>query len=64
MILSGHNIPAILSLTSDRLNPRAWQGRRMATARPRRLGWKGLCDAQLKEQAQLTSTETAASRRK
>ena len=31
--------------------------------KPRRLGWKGLTDAQIKEQAQLTATEAAASRR-
>lgn len=30
--------------------------------KPRRLGWKGLTDAQIKEQAQLTSTETTATR--
>ena len=32
--------------------------------KPRRLGWKGLTDAQIKEQAQLTATEAAASRRR
>ena len=32
--------------------------------KPRRLGWKGLGDAQLKEQAQLTATEAAATRRR
>jgi len=31
--------------------------------RPRRLGWKGLSDAQLKQQAQLSSTEAALSRK-
>jgi hypothetical protein len=32
--------------------------------KPRRLGWKGLSDAQLKEQAQLTPAEAAATRRR
>lgn len=32
--------------------------------KPRRLGWKGLSDAEIKEQAQLTSTELAVVRRK
>ena len=32
--------------------------------KPRRLGWKGLTDAQLKEQAQLTTTEVTATRRR
>ena len=27
--------------------------------KPRRLGWKGLSDAEIKEQAQLTATEVA-----
>lgn len=31
--------------------------------KPRRLGWKGLTDAQIKRQAQLTATEAAAARR-
>jgi len=30
--------------------------------KPRRLGWKGLTDAQLKQQAQASSTEAALSR--
>ena len=30
--------------------------------KPRRLGWKGLSDAQIKEQAQLTATEAAVTR--
>lgn len=30
--------------------------------KPRRLGWKGLTDAQIKEQAQLTGAEVAATR--
>lgn len=30
--------------------------------KPRRLGWKGLTDAQIKEQAQLTNSEAAAAR--
>ncbi len=32
--------------------------------KPRRLGWKGLSDAQIKKQAQLTATEAAATRRR
>ncbi|MBK9139069.1 MAG: antitoxin [Verrucomicrobia bacterium] len=32
--------------------------------RPRRLGWKGLSDAEIKEQAQLTATETTLARRR
>ena len=32
--------------------------------KPRRLGWKGLTDAQIKEQAQLTATEAAVPRRR
>jgi hypothetical protein len=32
--------------------------------KPRRLGWKGLTDTQLKEQAQLTTTEAALTRRR
>lgn len=32
--------------------------------KPRRLGWKGLSDAELKEQAQLTSAEAAFTRRR
>ena len=32
--------------------------------RPRRLGWRGLTDAQIKEQAQLTSSEIAVTRRR
>ena len=31
---------------------------------PRRLGWRGLSDAEIKEQAQLTATEAAAGRRR
>lgn len=31
---------------------------------PRRLGWKGLTDAQLKEQAQLSAVELSLSRKK
>lgn len=31
--------------------------------KPRRLGWKGLSDAQIKEQSQLTATEAAFTRR-
>lgn len=32
--------------------------------KPRRLGWKGLSDAQIKEEAQLTPTESALPRRR
>jgi len=32
--------------------------------KPRRLGWKGLSDAEIKEEAQLTSTEAAYRRRR
>ncbi len=32
--------------------------------KPRRLGWKGLSDAELKEQAQLTATEAAVTGRR
>jgi hypothetical protein len=32
--------------------------------KPRRLGWKGLSDAAIKEQAQLTATEAALARRR
>ena len=32
--------------------------------KPRRLGWKGLTNAQIKEQAQLTTTEVTATRRR
>ena len=32
--------------------------------KPRRLGWKGLSDAEIKEQAQLTATEAAFTRRR
>ena len=32
--------------------------------KPRRLGWKGLTDAKIKEQAQLTTTEATATRRR
>ena len=32
--------------------------------KPRRLGWKGLSDAEIKEQAQLTATEAALARRR
>ena len=31
---------------------------------PRRLGWRGLSDAEIKEQAQLTATEAASGRRR
>ncbi len=37
----------------------AWQ-----PPKPRRLGWKGLTDAQIKEQAQLTSGEVSSARRR
>lgn len=37
----------------------AWQ-----PPKPRRLGWTGLTDAQIKAQAQLTATEAAATRRR
>lgn len=32
--------------------------------KPRRLGWKGLSDAEIKGQAQLTATEAALARRR
>lgn len=32
--------------------------------KPRRLGWKGLSDAEIKEQAQLTATEVAVAHRR
>jgi len=32
--------------------------------KPRRLGWKGLSDAEIKEQAQLTATEVALAHRR
>jgi hypothetical protein len=32
--------------------------------KPQRLGWKGLSDAEIKEQAQLTATEAAFTRRR
>ena len=32
--------------------------------KPRRLGWKGLSDAEIKDQAQLTTTEAAVIRRR
>lgn len=32
--------------------------------KPRRLGWKGLSDAEIKEQAQLTATEAALAHRR
>ncbi len=32
--------------------------------KPRRLGWKGLSDAEIKEQAQLTATEAAFTQRR
>lgn len=32
--------------------------------KPRRLGWKGLSDAEIKEQAQLTAPEAAFTRRR
>ena len=32
--------------------------------KPRRLGWKGLTDAEIKEQAQLTATEAALAQRR
>lgn len=32
--------------------------------KPRRLGWKGLSDAEIKEQAQLTATEAAFAHRR
>lgn len=38
---------------------RQWQ-----PPKPRRLGWKGLSDAEIKEQAQLTTTEATLARRR
>ncbi|NBV21163.1 MAG: antitoxin [Proteobacteria bacterium] len=35
-----------------------------APPKPRRLGWKGLTDEQIKEEAQLTTTEAAYLRRR
>jgi hypothetical protein len=39
--------------------PREWQ-----PPKPRNLGWKGLTDAELKREAQMTNTELAITRRR
>ena len=45
--------------TSDPAQPGDWR-----PPQPRRLGWMGLTDAQIKDQAQLTANEAATARRK
>jgi hypothetical protein len=56
--LARRGLEYILSVYAPEPGPASgWQ-----PPRPRRLGWKGLTDAQIKEQAQLTSTETTATR--
>ena len=58
--LSRRGLEYILSVYAPEPGGRgAWQ-----PPKPRRLGWKGLTDAQIKEQAQLTATEAAATRRR
>lgn len=58
--LSRRGLEYILSVYAPEPGGRGeWQ-----PPKPRRLGWKGLTDAQIKEQAQLTATEAAATRRR
>ena len=58
--LSRRGLEYILSVyTSESDMSGEWQ-----PPKPRRLGWKGLTDAQIKAQAQLTSTEAAVTRRR
>lgn len=54
--LARRGIEYILSVYAP--DSRAWDT--WHPPKPRRLGWRGLTDAQIKEQAQVTSSETAA----
>ena len=51
---SRRGLGCLLSVYSAEPGTGEWQ-----PPKPRRLGWKGLTDAQLKEQAQITATEAA-----
>lgn len=58
--LARRGLEYILSVYSHQPGERgAWQ-----PPTPRHLGWKGLSDAEIKGQAQLTATETALTRRR
>ena len=56
--LARRGLEYILSVYAPR-SAEEWQ-----VPQPRRLGWKGLSDAQLKEQAQLSATAVSLSRKK
>ncbi len=58
--LSRRGLEYILSVYAPEPNG----GGKWQPPKPRRLGWKGLTDAQIKEQAQLTSAEAALTRRR
>jgi hypothetical protein len=53
--LSRRGIEYMLSVYA----PAAASKKKWAPPKPRRLGWMGLTDAEIKEEAQLTSTEAA-----
>jgi hypothetical protein len=57
--LSRRGLEYILSVYAAEPGTGEWQ-----PPKPRRLGWKGLTDAQLKEQAQITATEAALTGRR
>ena len=57
--LSRRGLEYILSVYAAEPGTGGWQ-----PPKPRRLGWKGLTDAQLKEQAQITATEAAVTGRR
>jgi hypothetical protein len=58
--LARRGIESILSVYAPEVDAnREWQ-----PPKPRRLGWKGLSDAELKVQAQLTTTELSHARRR
>jgi len=58
--LARRGIEYILSVYASEPDPkREWQ-----PPKPRRLGWKGLTDEELKLEAQLTTTELAITRRR
>lgn len=57
--LSRRGLEYILSVYAPEPVAGEWQ-----PPKPRRLGWRGLTDAQIKEQAQLASTEAAFTRRR
>ena len=58
--LARRGIEYILSVYApERVDSAEWQ-----MPKPRRLGWKGLTDAEIKEQAHLTTTELSVAHRR